>query len=77
MIIRIYHIIYSEYLFLFKFAHVIVGIELQDYGCDVIFTKVETQPSPPEGFYDFCSLDVNTQQQLLEIINQDTFSKLV
>nr|XP_014285368.1 phosphatidylinositol 4-phosphate 3-kinase C2 domain-containing subunit beta isoform X2 [Halyomorpha halys] len=52
----------------------VIGIELQDYGCDIKFPKIEIHPIPPDGVYDFCSLDLNTQQQLLEIISQDTFS---
>lgn len=51
------------------------GIELQDYGCEVMFPKINIIPTDHEDVHDFNSLDRNTQQQLLDIINQDTFSK--
>lgn len=54
----------------------IPGIELPDYGGDIKFPHIDLKPEKYKC-EDFESLDPNTQQQLLDIIDQDTFSKLV
>ncbi|XP_073999097.1 phosphatidylinositol-4-phosphate 3-kinase catalytic subunit Pi3K68D [Rhodnius prolixus] len=51
----------------------IVGIELPDYGGDIKFPHIDLKPEKYKC-EDFESLDPNTQQQLLDIIDQDTFS---
>ncbi|KAK9497814.1 hypothetical protein O3M35_003734 [Rhynocoris fuscipes] len=54
----------------------ILGVELADYGAEIKFPSIDVKCSMTETYEpdDFYSLDRNTQQQLLDIINQDTFS---
>lgn len=57
-------------------VHPVLGVELPDYGGTVMFPNggsSETVITAPT--YDFESLDHNTQQQLLDIIDQDTFTR--
>lgn len=58
--------------------HPVLGLELPDYGGTLVFPSTrnkETVVTAPT--YDFDSLDQNTQQQLLDIIGQDTFTRPV
>ncbi|RZF38830.1 hypothetical protein LSTR_LSTR000533 [Laodelphax striatellus] len=56
--------------------HPVLGIELPDYGGRIIFPPINRDMDLASGFndHDFDSLDHNTQQQLNDIVAQDTFS---
>lgn len=51
------------------------GVELPDYGGTIMFPSKGISKNLPAPTYDFESLDENTQDQLLQIINQDTFTR--
>ncbi|XP_024085910.1 phosphatidylinositol 4-phosphate 3-kinase C2 domain-containing subunit alpha isoform X2 [Cimex lectularius] len=53
----------------------IIGIELPDYGGQIKFPQIEKVNNNKQTFQDFNSLDINTQQQLLDIIHQDSFTR--
>lgn len=55
-------------------THPVFGVELPDWGTQVIFPpiNIEDQDTP---MLDFNSLDEGTQEQLLVIAEQDTFTK--
>jgi len=59
---------------------VLLGVELPDLGGRVVFPselnrseKVKSE-APAAPLHEWTSLDPNTQQQLLNIIEQDTFT---
>lgn len=54
-------------------THPIIGVEFPDYGGRVLF-PTELRDYDGESL-DFNSLDQNTQELLLEISQQDTFSR--
>lgn len=56
-------------------THPIIGLELPDYGGKVLF-PTELRDYDVESL-DFNSLDQNTQQLLIDITQQNTFSKYV
>lgn len=55
--------------------HPIIGLELPDYGGRVVF-PTELRNYDVESL-DFNSLDRNTQELLIDITQQDTFSRFV
>ncbi|XP_033209286.1 phosphatidylinositol 4-phosphate 3-kinase C2 domain-containing subunit beta isoform X2 [Belonocnema kinseyi] len=55
-------------------THPIIGLELPDYGGKVLFPSAELEDHNVESL-DFNSLDQNTQELLLDITQQDTFSR--
>ncbi|XP_026466110.1 phosphatidylinositol 4-phosphate 3-kinase C2 domain-containing subunit beta isoform X2 [Ctenocephalides felis] len=55
-------------------THPVLGIEIPEYGGNVSFPDTVMR-TPPHPFCDFRSLDDNTQHELLEIVEQDTFSR--
>uniref|UniRef100_A0A1B6CT28 Uncharacterized protein n=3 Tax=Clastoptera arizonana TaxID=38151 RepID=A0A1B6CT28_9HEMI len=56
--------------------HPVLGVELPDYGGQVMFPPlVKETETTSSAVFDFNSLDHNTQQQLLDITEQDTFTK--
>lgn len=57
-------------------THPVFGVELPDWGTQVIFPpiNIEDQDTP---VLDFSSLDEGTQEQLLVIAEQDTFTKYI
>jgi hypothetical protein len=73
----------SVSLFIIMHSHffMFAGIELPDLGARIVFppntSKSEENFSQVHlgSFNDWKSLDPNTQQQLLNIIEQDTFSR--
>ncbi|XP_039295233.1 phosphatidylinositol 4-phosphate 3-kinase C2 domain-containing subunit beta isoform X3 [Nilaparvata lugens] len=56
--------------------HPVLGVELPDYGGRIMFPPINSDMEIASGFndHDFDSLDHNTQQQLNDIVAQDTFS---
>lgn len=54
-------------------THPIIGLELPDYGGKVLF-PTELRDYDVESL-DFNSLDQNTQELLIDITQQDTFSR--
>lgn len=54
-------------------THPIIGLELPDYGGKVLF-PTELRDHDVESL-DFNSLDQNTQELLIDITQQDTFSR--
>lgn len=54
-------------------THPIIGLELPDYGGRVLF-PTELRDHDVESL-DFNSLDQNTQELLIDITQQDTFSR--
>jgi len=54
-------------------THPIIGLELPDYGGKVLF-PTELKDYDVESL-DFNSLDQNTQELLIDITQQDTFSR--
>lgn len=53
-----------------------IGVELPEYGGRVVFPPLLKDMEPISGaVYDFNSLDHNTQHQLLDITEQDTFTR--
>ncbi|KAJ1529587.1 hypothetical protein ONE63_006357 [Megalurothrips usitatus] len=57
-------------------VHPVLGVELPDYGGTVMFPSANSGGSVANApTYDFGSLDSNTQNQLMDIIDQDTFTR--
>lgn len=56
-------------------THPIVGIELPDYGGKVLFPNSSELRDYDVDSLDFNSLDQNTQELLVDITQQDTFSR--
>ncbi|CAH0389985.1 unnamed protein product [Bemisia tabaci] len=52
----------------------IIGIELPDYGANIVFPELPEIPLINPSDFDFQSLDFNTQQQLT-VIEQDIFTR--
>lgn len=48
----------------------VTAVELKDFGGEVYFPRIEV---PPPTKLEFSSLDLNTQQQLSDIIERDIF----
>lgn len=64
----------------FRFISVLLftDIEIPCYSSHVRFPIIEKDIRPvKKEKYDFNSLDRNTQDQLLEIVEQDTFTRFV
>lgn len=56
-------------------THPIVGVELPDYGGKVLFPNSSELRDYDVDSLDFNSLDQNTQELLVDITQQDTFSR--
>ncbi|XP_071564109.1 phosphatidylinositol 4-phosphate 3-kinase C2 domain-containing subunit beta isoform X3 [Temnothorax nylanderi] len=56
-------------------THPIVGVELPDYGGKVLFPNSSELRDYDVESLDFNSLDQNTQELLIDITQQDTFSR--
>jgi hypothetical protein len=54
----------------------ILGIEIQEFDSRIIFPPTfQDDHIIKSDKFDFTSLDLNTQEQLLDIIYQDTFTR--
>lgn len=54
----------------------ILGIEIQEFDSRIIFPPTfQDDHIIKSDRFDFTSLDLNTQEQLLDIIYQDTFTR--
>lgn len=54
--------------------HPVLHISLPDYGGTVVFPELP-KPTGKAPMYEFNSLDVNTQQLLINISEQDSYAK--
>lgn len=54
--------------------HPVLRISLPDYGGNVVFPKL-SDSATKAPMYEFGSLDKNTQQQLIDHIEQDPYAK--
>lgn len=53
-----------------------LGVEIQEFDSRILFPPAfQDNRIIKSGSYDFNSLDLNTQEQLLNIIYQDTFTR--
>lgn len=53
-----------------------LGVEIQEFDSRIIFPPAfQDDHVIKSDSYDFTSLDLNTQEQLLDIIYQDTFTR--
>jgi len=53
-----------------------LGIEIQEFDFKILFPpKFQDNHMIKSESFDFTSLDLNTQEQLLHIIYQDTFTR--
>lgn len=54
----------------------LLGVEIQEFDSRIIFPPAFQDDNVIKSdSYDFTSLDLNTQEQLLDIIYQDTFTR--
>ncbi|XP_050532896.1 phosphatidylinositol 4-phosphate 3-kinase C2 domain-containing subunit beta isoform X2 [Daktulosphaira vitifoliae] len=60
----------------YSHSHPVLSVEVQEFDSRIIFPSINRDYNPNiNDSFDFTSLDINTQEQLLDIIYQDTFTR--
>lgn len=76
MYIYLNNIVMLQYLRFLWLKFSFTGVEIQEFDSRVLFPPAfEDNPLIKSDSYDFNSLDLNTQEQLLNIIYQDMFTR--